>query len=131
MIKISANGGKPPYTGFGDFVKGPGVWTFTVVDSSGCSVTSEITLLPPGCVELNVYPNPAMNYISIDHSAAISKEAYFQIIADNGAKLLSQKVKENSFYSTIDISALTRGVYLLVYINGNEIKVAKFTKLGK
>lgn len=131
MIKISANGGKPPYTGLGDFIKGPGVWTFTIVDTNGCSVTSEITLLPPGCVELNVYPNPAMNSISIDHSAAISKGATFQIIADNGAKLLSQKVKENSFYSTIDISSLSRGVYLLVYINGNEIKVAKFTKLGK
>jgi hypothetical protein len=131
MIKISANGGKPPYTGFGDFIKGPGVWTFTVVDSSGCSVTSEITLLPPGCVELNVYPNPALNSISIDHSAAISTGATFQIIADNGAKLLSQKVQANTFYSTIDISALSRGVYFLVYINGTESKVAKFTKLGK
>ncbi len=132
MINISANGGKPPYTGsLGDFIKGPGVWTFTVVDTNGCSVTSEITLLPPGCVELNVYPNPALNSISIDHSAAISTGAYFQIVADNGAKLLSQKVQENSFYSTIDISALARGVYLLVYINGDEMKVAKFTKFGK
>jgi hypothetical protein len=132
MITISANGGKPPYTGsLGEFIKGPGVWTFTVVDSNGCSTTSDITLLPPGCVELNVYPNPAENSISINHSAAISTGAHFQIIADNGAKLFSQKVKENSFYSTIDISALARGVYLLVYINGNEMKVAKFTKVGK
>jgi hypothetical protein len=78
-----------------------------------------------------VYPNPAMNSITIDHPAAISTGAYFQIFADNGAKLISQKVPENSFYSIIDISALARGVYLLVYINGNEMKVAKFTKLGK
>lgn len=130
-IKISANGGKPPYTGLGDFIKGPGVWTFTVVDSTGCSATSEITLFPPGCVELSVYPNPALNSLNIDHSAAMSEGAYFQIIADNGAKLVSLKVKENSFYSTIDISALSRGVYLLVYINGNEVKAAKFTKVGK
>ena len=61
----------------------------------------------------------------------MSEGAYFQIVADNGAKLLSQEVQENSFNSTIDISALSRGVYLLVYINGNEIKAAKFTKLGK
>lgn len=132
MITISANGGMPPYTGsLGDFVKGPGVWTFTVVDTNGCSVTSDITLLPPGCVELNVYPNPALNSISINHSAAISTGAYFQILADNGAKLLSQKVKENGFNTTIDISSLARGVYLLVYINGDEKKVAKFTKFGK
>ena len=131
MINISAIGGKPPYTGLGDFVKGPGVWTFTIVDTNGCSATSDITLLPPGCVELNVYPNPALNSISIDHSAAIGTGAYFQIFADNGAKLISQKVQENSFYSTVDISALVRGVYLLVYINGNEMKVAKFTKVGK
>ncbi|MBK7763331.1 MAG: T9SS type A sorting domain-containing protein [Bacteroidetes bacterium] len=131
MIKISANGGKPPYTGLGDFIKGPGVWTFTVVDTNGCSATSDITLLPPGCVELNVYPNPALNSISIDHSAAISTGAYLQIFADNGAKVLSQKVQENSFYSTMDISALATGVYLLMYINGDEMKVAKFTKFGK
>jgi hypothetical protein len=132
MIKISANGGIPPYTGdLGDFIKGPGVWTFNIVDSFGCLATSDITLLPPGCVELNVYPNPALNSISIDHSAAISTGASFQIIADNGAKIMSQKVQENSFYSTIDISALARGVYVLVYINGNEMKVAKFTKMGK
>ncbi len=132
MITISANGGMPPYTGsLGEFTKGPGVWTFSIVDANGCSTTSDITLLPPGCLELNVYPNPAENIISINHSAAISTGAYFQIIADNGAKLLSQKVKENSFNSTIDISALARGVYLLVYINGNEMKAAKFTKVGK
>lgn len=132
VITISANGGMPPYTGsIGEFTKGPGVWTFSIVDANGCSTTSDITLLPPGCLELNVYPNPAENIISINHSAAISTGAYFQIIADNGAKLLSQKVKENSFYSTIDISALARGVYLLVYINGNEMKAAKFSKFGK
>jgi hypothetical protein len=131
MIRISANGGKLPYTGLGEFIKGPGVWTFTVVDSNGCSTTSDITLLPPGCVELNVYPNPALNSISIDHSAASSTGAHLQILAENGAKVLSQKVQENSFYSTMDISSLTRGVYLLVYINGNERKVAKFTKVRK
>lgn len=131
-ITISANGGKPPYSGpMGEFVRGPGVWTFTIVDANGCSTTSDITLLPPGCVELNIYPNPAQNNISINHSAAIGTGAYFQILADNGTKLFAQKVLENSFYTTIDISALARGVYLLVYINGNEKKVAKFTKIGK
>jgi hypothetical protein len=131
VIKISASGGKPPYIGLGDFIKGPGVWTFTVVDTNGCSVTSDITLMPPGCVELNVYPNPAINSISIDHSAAINTGAYFQVLTESGAKLLSQKVKENTYYSTIDISALAKGIYLLVYINGKEMKVAKFTKIGK
>jgi hypothetical protein len=130
MINISASGGKPPYIGLGEFIKGPGVWTFTVVDSNGCSVTSDITLMPPGCLELNVYPNPAQNSISIDHSAAITSGAYFQILTESGAKIMSQKVKENSYFNTIDISALAKGVYLLVYINGKEIKVAKFTKVG-
>ena len=132
MITISANGGKPPYSGgLGDFIKGPGVWTFTIMDTNGCSASSDITLLPPGCVELSVYPNPAQNSISIEHSATISTGAYFQIFAVNGAKLISQQVKENSFYSTINISGLASGDYLLVYRNGDEMKVAKFTKVGK
>jgi hypothetical protein len=131
MINISASGGKSPYVGLGDFIKGPGVFTFTVADSNGCLTNSDITLLPPGCMDLNVFPNPAVNSISIQHSAAISTGAYFEIFANNGVKLMSQKVQENSFYSTIDVNALARGVYLLVYNNGNEIKVAKFTKVGK
>jgi len=72
-----------------------------------------------------------MNSISIDHSIAINSGAYFYVYADNGAKLISQQVQENSFMSIIDISVLARGTYLLVYINGNEMKVAKFTKVGK
>jgi large repetitive protein len=132
MIRISANGGKLPYTGLiGDFIKGPGVWTFSIIDSNGCSAITNITLLPPGCLELNLYPNPTVNnIIKIDHSAAINTGAYIQIFADNGAKLISQEVPENTFYSAIDVSGLKGGVYMLVYVNGNETKVAKFTKLS-
>ncbi|MFM2387766.1 MAG: hypothetical protein RL660_2523 [Bacteroidota bacterium] len=133
LISIAANGGVPPYTGLiGDFTKGPGVWTFNVADTNGCVATTEITLLPPGCVELNVYPNPTYNnIIKVDHSAAISTGAYFQIFAANGAKVLEQEVPANSFKTTINVEALARGVYLLVYKNGNENKVAKFTKMDQ
>ncbi|QLH46142.1 MAG: hypothetical protein HWD58_11200 [Bacteroidota bacterium] len=65
--------------------------------------------MPPGCVELNLYPNPASNSISINHSVAGASGAFFQIVSDIGSKLLSFKVPENSFNTTIDISALSRG----------------------
>lgn len=131
LIQISASGGRPPYIGLGEVMKGPGVWNFNVADSNGCQATTNITLLPPGCVELNVFPNPSFDIIKINHSAAVSTGAHLQIYAENGATVLNQMVPGNSFYSTIDISSLAGGVYLLVYNNGDENKVAKFTKLVK
>lgn len=46
-VTVSATGGTAPYTGTGDFVVGPGTYTFTVTDANGCSSNTNITLVNP------------------------------------------------------------------------------------
>lgn len=131
VVQVRATGGKAPFIGVGNFTRGPGRWSFNVIDSNGCNSVTELTILPPGCVELRAFPNPANNIISINHSAAISTGASLQVYSSNGARVYTQFVPSNSFVSKIDVSSLASGTYLLVYLNGDERKETKFLKLNK
>jgi len=128
---ITATGGTPPYTGTGSFEKGPGTWSFTVTDSKGCSTADTVVILPPGCMELKVFPNPAQTSITINHSAAAGTSSYLQVFAENGARILTHHVPQNDFISRLNISGLPGGTYIMVYINGDERKETRFIKLNK
>jgi hypothetical protein len=128
--RITATGGTPPYTGTGNFIREPGIWNFMVVDARGCSSSVQLNIRPPGCLNLRVYPNPAQNLITINHSAA-STGAAIQIYSINGALVLSKNIAQNAFITTIDVSTLASDVYLVVFTNGQERKEVKFVKTTK
>ena len=130
VAKVVATGGTMPYTGTGDFVKGPGKWSFIVTDAKGCTATTEVTIVPPGCMDLRVSPNPAQNLITVNHSSALPAAA-IQIYSTNGTLVLNKSVQQNAFVSMIDISALASDIYLLVFTNGKERKEIKFVKTHK
>jgi len=131
LVEVKAIGGRTPYSGIGNFTRGPGKWTFNVIDSNGCSTSTDIIILPPGCLELKVFPNPSYNTITVNHSAAVSSGATIQIFSTNGARVLTQNVAANSFISNINVTKLASGNYLLVYLNGDEKKETKFIKVNK
>ena len=127
VVKVEATGGRLPYTGISNFIKGPGKWNYTVTDANGCTATTEVLVFPPGCVDLKVFPNPAQNYITVNHSEALA-EAVIQIFGINGALVLSKTVPQNTFITTVDINRLASGTYLLTYVNYGERKEVKFIK---
>ncbi len=129
-VEVLASGGKLPYTGTGNFTRGPGKWTFSVTDANGCTATSQVTILPPGCVYVNVFPNPAQNSITVNHPAS-ETTASIQVFGMNGALVISRLIPQNAFITTVDISTLASGVYMLVYVNGNERKEMKFIKTNR
>jgi len=130
-VTITATGGIAPYTsGVGSVIKGPGTWIFSVTDSGGCTDTTQITIEPPGCMDLKVYPNPTGGIITINHSTA-QAGAIMQVFEINGALVYSKPVVENAFETTLNISGLASGVYVLLYINGNDKKAARFSKMPK
>ncbi len=131
IASVTATGGTPPYTGTGNFAREPGNWNFIVLDSKGCSTSVDLIILPPGCLELKVFPNPAQNYIAINHSAAAGTSSYLQIFSENGAKVLTHYIPQNNFTTTLNISTLSTGNYIIVYINGDEKKAIKFIKKNK
>lgn len=130
VVKVTAVGGTMPYTGVGNFVAGPGKKNYLVTDARGCLSSTDITILPPGCVELKVSPNPAQNFITVNHSAAFSS-ASMQVYASNGALVLNKGIPTNALVSTIEISRLASDTYILVFRNGNERNEIKFIKTNK
>jgi Secretion system C-terminal sorting domain len=126
-VKVEGTGGKLPYTGIGNFAKGAGNWSFSITDANGCTATTDINILPPGCVEVRFFPNPAQNNITINHSAA-EPGASIQIFELNGALVLSKSIAPNSFFTRLDVRRLASGTYTLVYINGTQRQEKKFIK---
>jgi hypothetical protein len=126
-VKVVGTGGKLPYTGIGNFTRGPGTWRFLVTDANGCTANTEVTILPPGCVDLSIFPNPAQNFISINHSKA-EQQCTMQIFSIYGALVMSKTVPQNAFITTMDVSKLASGVYVLVFVSGNERKEIRFVK---
>jgi large repetitive protein len=126
-VKIVGTGGKLPYTGVGSFTRAPGTWRFVVTDANGCTANTEVTILPPGCVDIKVFPNPAQNSITINHSKA-EQQCTIQIFSMHGALVMSKTVPQNTFITTMDVSKLASAVYVLVFVSGNERKEIRFVK---
>lgn len=127
IIKVGGVGGKAPYAGVGNFTRGPGTWRFTITDANGCTAETTKTILPPGCVDLKIFPNPVQSIITVNHSKAI-QESVMQIFGSNGALIMQKIIPANSFLTIIDVSKLANGVYILVYKNGKELNEIKFVK---
>lgn len=129
--RITATGGTLPYNGTGNFVRGPGNFNFVVVDARGCTSNVDLVIIPPGCVELEVYPNPASSVITVNHSAASSTDASLQIFSESGKRVVTQKVPVSGFKTNINVANLASGSYSIIYTNGNEKKIKKFLKINQ
>jgi pectinesterase len=77
---------------------------------------------------LNVYPNPAVNSLTVTHSKAetAGTAIVYQL---NGKQVSSTVIPANSTQNTIDISRLAAGKYLLTVINGQQQTTLSFIKL--
>lgn len=75
--------------------------------------------------QLRVYPNPASDHISVDLPEAI-KSAQIEILNVNGALILNSEVGIGN--ARIDISKLSKGVYIIRLRQENSILVTKFIK---
>ena len=68
-------------------------------------------------VALNIYPNPAREYISVD----IEGDCTYSIIDMNGRSVAVGTLNGDKASRTIDVSALDEGVYFVFITNGNNV----------
>jgi len=109
---------------------GVGAYTVIVEDANGCRDTSAIYYVTSGIpsdvgsanvIEVKIYPNPATSMLSV--AAPVSVNAV--VLTMDGRKVIEQK---NA--TTIDISKLSAGMYMIMVYDEQNIlvKTAKFTK---
>ena len=109
-----------------------GVYSVLVTDGNGCSELSDtMSVVITGInsfnenLQLNIYPNPANDNITIEFTAQ-RKDAIISIYDIEGELLLqtvSQEIK-----SKIDISILAKGIYYVEVRTEKGITVKKFIK---
>lgn len=76
---------------------------------------------------LSVFPNPVSSILSMKHDKAKSN-SIVKVFAADGKKLIEQKVKINATQSSVDVSKLKDGNYLLMFINGDDKLSMKILK---
>jgi hypothetical protein len=70
---------------------------------------------PKNNLEVNIYPNPAINYLMIESNKGING---IVTITDMNGKFISSN-KLNSNFTKLDISTLTSGLYMLIMQTDN------------
>lgn len=98
-----------------------------IVDKDGSNTFSKtITINNKLKGSISIYPNPATNDLTVTHLAA-KPNSTVTITGVDGKQLLSQKLVSGTTQSTIDISNLNNGVYILT-IKNSDINTIKFIK---
>ena len=90
------------------------VWTKNIVAVGSPTTDVDDT---HGVAALNIYPNPAREYISVD----IEGDCTYSIIDMNGRTVAVGTLNGDKTSRTIDISALDEGVYFVSLTNGNNV----------
>ncbi len=74
---------------------------------------------------ISIYPNPATNFISVDHDENVKSIVVFNLV---GRKIISfQDIQKNEPY---DVSTLPNGMYLIQVIN-NADKIITTQRISK
>ncbi len=74
--------------------------------------------------EINIYPNPATNFITINVIESY-KDALFELFNVNGKLVLSKNIHHNE---SINIGTLNKGLYIYKATNGQKIITGKLIK---
>ncbi len=72
---------------------------------------------------LKIYPNPANNYVVLEQ---IKGDAMLELYDVLGKKVLSQKTTGST--ATVDVSGLSKGIYVFKLLINNGLQTGKFVK---
>ncbi len=91
-----------------------------VMTSKDGSKTVSDALKVQGVIKINIYPNPVVDQLIIQHPQA-EAGASIQVVGMDGRKLLTRNVQEGTVQTKVDVKTLVRGNYMVIYsINGQR-----------
>ena len=77
-------------------------------------------------MEMNLYPNPSNNNVTIEYAWKKSTDGNLEVYNMMGERILSQKLPHSQTATQLDISTLAQGIYTCKLSNGN---MQEFKKL--
>ena len=108
-----------------------GNYQVTATDSNGCSASSAVVILNTGLQEMHnirpvIYPNPAMDNLTIQTELAASK---LWIQTGMGTTVFHTEFPLNN-QATIDVAMLPKGCYMIRLLHQNGFtSISKFIKM--
>lgn len=78
-------------------------------------------------LHISVGPNPCIDYFEIFLPSSTKANAHITLYSINGYEISNIKIIGDKIYR-FDTSAMSKGIYLLKYINGTEVKTFKIIK---
>lgn len=109
-------------------VKGIAYYRLKMLDRDGTFRYSKVVVVNSKLKGLvAVYPNPAVSSITITHEKAMVN-AFVEIRMVDGRKVATQQLQAGALQTSMDVSKLPAGNYLLTIINGEEMTTLPFVK---
>lgn len=109
------------------------IYSVLITDVNGCTGSDELTVtltvsvndLISG-VSYSIYPNPSMDYISLElTSENLSENLKIKIVNNTGQTIMSENVKfENKLIKQFEISNYSKGLYFII-IQGEKTNISK------
>jgi hypothetical protein len=131
VVEKSTDGGKT-FTAFSTVRKGANKQIYAQKDSrtettalyrvvmtakDGSKAVSDV-LKVDGVIKINVYPNPVVNQLLVQHPQA-EAGASIQVVSMDGRQLLTRNVQEGTVQTKVDVKNLIPGNYMVIYrVNG-------------
>ena len=100
-----------------------------MIDKNGSFTYSSIVALNASVSvkKLTAFPNPAVNSITLSHEQAIAG-ALIKILSVDGKTVLATAVKIGAIQTSIDVSKLAKGSYIVSFENNGQKTITQFIK---
>jgi hypothetical protein len=91
-----------------------------LISPNGTFIYSQIVGLGSESRILSVYPNPAHEFVLINHQKNINGDAQITILDNKGIKVKLINVLKNSIQTRVSIKSLASGIYIIQWGNSNN-----------
>lgn len=109
-------------------VSGTAYYRLNMIDNDGRSSYSGVVSITGKIpVNLSVFPNPVVNSLVLSHPKAVDG-ATIKIISMNGAVVAAYNVQKDAIQSSVDVSKLSKGNYIVIFNNAAKQQTVKILK---
>jgi hypothetical protein len=126
LSKVTAKGNQPVYTLNDRRTEANTFYRVSLLGKDGSKVYSEV-LAVQGVMKINVYPNPVQDQLVMQHPQA-EAGATVQVIGIDGRQLYTQNIKQGAVQTTVNVTRLIPGNYMVVLKMNGQRQSKSFVK---